>query len=101
VIEPPADCQTAAADIPLMADARDKASFGEMQTYTSDSSVEAVRAFYEAEMPANGWQLSGEPMSMEGFVTLDFTKDGRTAQLVLTYDAEARATSVMITTTGG
>ncbi len=101
VIEPPADCQTAASDIPLMADAYDKASFGEMQSYTSDSSLEAVRAFYEAEMPANGWQLSGEPVAMEGFATLEFTKDGRTAQLVLAYDADAQATSVIITTSGG
>ena len=100
-IEPPADCKTAATDIPTMADARDKATFGEMQSYTSDSSLDAVKAFYEAEMPANGWQPGAEAMQMEGFASLNFTKEGRTAQIMITSDAEAGTTSVVVTTSEG
>jgi hypothetical protein len=101
VIEPPADCQTATSDIPVMPDAYDKASFGEMQSYTSPSPFDTVRMFYEAEMVANGWELGGKPMAMEGFITLDFVKDGRTAQVMITYDEGTQATSVIITTNEG
>jgi hypothetical protein len=99
-IEPPAECETAATDIPLMPDAQDKATFGEMITYTSPSAFADVVEFYKTEMPASGWELSGEPMEMEGFATLDFAKDGRTAQVIVTYDADSQTSSVMITAGG-
>jgi hypothetical protein len=97
-IEPPADCAGPATDIPLMADAQDKAMFGEMITYSSASALADVVAFYQAEMPNNGWQASGEPTQAEEFASLDFTKDNRTAQVMITYDTDKQLTSVMITT---
>jgi hypothetical protein len=98
-IEPPAECEVPATDIPIMADAEDKMSFGTTVSYSSPSALADVVAFYQGEMPGNGWQASGEPMAAEGFASLEFTKDGRTAGLMLTYDADAQKTGVLITVT--
>jgi hypothetical protein len=97
-IEAPAECETAATDIPVMADAQDKATFGEMLSYSSPSALVDVVEFYKTEMPANGWQPSGEPMEMEDFATLSFAKDGRTAQVMITTSADTNLTSVVVTT---
>jgi hypothetical protein len=97
-IEPPADCEAPATDIPIMPDAQEKSAFGEMVTYTSASAFADVVAFYKTEMPNSGWQPSGEPAEMEGFATLEFTKDGRTAQVMVSYDEEEQVTDVIITT---
>jgi hypothetical protein len=97
-IEPPADCEGPATDIPIMADAQDKTAFGEMVSYSSASAFADIVAFYKAEMPNSGWQPSGEPMEMEGFASLEFTKEGRTAQVMISYDEEEMRTDVIITT---
>lgn len=97
-IEPPSDCAGPATDIPVMADAQDKTAFGEMISYSSPSALADVVTFYSAEMPNNGWQPSGEPTQMEGFASLEFTKDNREAQVMITYDTEKQLTNVVITT---
>lgn len=97
-IEPPAECEAPATDIPIMADAKDKSTFGEMVSYMSASAFADVVEFYKTEMPNNGWQPSGEPTEMEGLATLDFTKDNRKAQVMISYDTDKQITSVLITT---
>jgi hypothetical protein len=97
-IEPPAECEAAATDIPIMADASDKSTFGEIMSYTSASALADVVEFYKREMPNNGWQPSGEPTEMEGLAVLEFTKDNRKAQVMISYDADNKTASVMITT---
>lgn len=97
-IEPPADCATPATDIPIMADAQDKSTFGEMVTYTSASAFADVVAFHNTEMPNSGWQPSGEPAEMEAFATLEFVKDDRKAQVMISYDPDEELTSVIVTT---
>jgi hypothetical protein len=97
-IEAPAECTAPATDIPIMADAQDKATFGEMLSYSSPSAFADVVEFYKTEMPANGWQPSGEPMEMEDFATLSFAKDGRTAQVMITFSSDTNLTSVVVTT---
>jgi len=97
-IERPADCAAPATDIPLMADAQEKAIMGEMITYSSPSAFADVVAFYKAEMPNNGWQPSGEPTETEGLAQLEFTKDTRKAQVMITYDTDKKLTSVIVTT---
>jgi hypothetical protein len=97
-IEAPADCAAPATDIPVMADAQEKAVFGEMISYSSPSAFADVVAFYEVEMPNSGWQPSGEPTKMDELASLEFTKDNRTASVMLTYDTETQLTSVLITT---
>lgn len=96
IAEPPG-CATPAADIPMMADARERSTFGEMVMYSSPSAMADVVAFYKDEMPKSGWQLSGDPTEMEELAMLDFTKDGRKASVMISYDADDELTSVMIT----
>jgi hypothetical protein len=97
-IEAPDSCAGPATDIPIMADAQDKSSFGEMLSYTSPSDFATVVDFYKTEMSNNGWQPSGEPMEVEGLASLEFTKDTRTAQVMITYDSDTQLTSVTVTT---
>lgn len=96
-IKPPDNCG-GAEDIPLMADAQDKSSFGGMTTYSSPSKLEDVVAFYQKEMIANGWQAQEGGTSVPGtMATLDFTKDKRTVQILITFDQDKQTTTVLIT----
>jgi hypothetical protein len=97
-IEPPADCEAPSTDIPIMADAKDKSTFGEMVSYTSASALADVVEFYKREMPNNGWQPSGEPTEMEGLAMLEFAKDNRKAQVMISSDTDKQITDVVITT---
>jgi len=96
-IQAPEDCGGAPEDIPIMPDAKDQSSFGDLTTYTSPSALNDVVAFYKAEMPGNGWteDASSGSFSSETFTTLSFTKDGRTASITITYD-QASGTTVLI-----
>ncbi|HLF28338.1 MAG TPA: hypothetical protein VJG32_18555 [Anaerolineae bacterium] len=97
-IVPPENCGGAPEDIPLMPDATDTSAFGETTTYTSASTFEDVVAFYNEQMPANGWtaEESGG-FSMEDFASLSFTKEGRTASITITFDTSSNESTVLIT----
>ena len=96
VIEPPKDCGGAPADIPMMADATNQAAFGTMTTYTSVTAFDTVVKFYQTEMVAKGWAAQDGGMSADGFATLMFIKDTRTASVTITADTEKNVTSVLI-----
>jgi hypothetical protein len=97
VIEPPQDTGLP-EDIPLMADAKVELAMEGTVMYSTASSVEDVVAFYQAEMPANGWTEDAESgFSMEGMASLSFTKDERRTDVMVTYDEENQQTSVMLT----
>ncbi|MCR4407853.1 MAG: hypothetical protein NUW24_13205 [Anaerolineae bacterium] len=97
VIEPPAGVGLP-EDIPLMADAKVDAVMGGLIMCSTTSSVEDVVAFYQAEMPANGWTENPDAAySMEGVAGLEFTKEGRKASLMISYDEENKKTNIMIT----
>lgn len=96
VIEPPKDCGGTPEDIPLMTDATDKSSFGTMSTYTSPSAFDAVVEFYKKEMVAQGWAAQEGGMAVDGFAQLTFTKDKRTASVMITADKDKNVTTVMI-----
>jgi len=81
-IEPPAAFQAAMPqDIPLLDDAKEVAAFMGTVTYRTSRSVEEAQAFYDAQMVAMGWTSAG---GFPGFSS--FTRDGRTAQVVMTPD---------------
>ncbi|HKZ84798.1 MAG TPA: hypothetical protein VJ793_14170 [Anaerolineae bacterium] len=96
-IQAPENCGGAPEDIPIMLDAADLSSFGDLTTYTSPSALSDVVAFYKAEMPNNGWSedVSSGSFSTETFTTLSFAKEGRTASITITYD-QASGTTVLI-----
>jgi hypothetical protein len=100
VIEPPKDCGGAPEDIPVMADATDQSAFGTMTTYSSPSAFDDVVNFYKKEMVAKGWTAKDDGMAMDGFAQLSFTKDNRTASVMITADTDTKVTSVMISIEG-
>lgn len=96
-ITAPENCGGTPQDIPVMTDAKDQSSFGNMSTYTTPSTFDDVVAFYKKEMTANGWQEKEGGMSSDGFTMLSYAKDKRTAQVTITADKDKNVTSVMIT----
>jgi hypothetical protein len=98
-ITAPENCGGAPQDIPVMADAKDQSSIGNMSTYTTPSAFDDVVAFYKKEMTTNGWQEKEGGMSSDSFTMLSYAKDKRTAQVTITADKDNNVTSVMITVT--
>jgi hypothetical protein len=97
-IEPPANCGGGAAlDLPVMADAKEKARFGDVLSYKTASNPTEVADFYRREMVAAGWSLDGEPTVAEQLTMLAFTKESQKAQVMLS--AEDAGTTVVITVT--
>ena len=93
-ITAPDNCGGGTATLPVMADAKDKSSFGDMLTYTTPSKVSAVVDFYKKEMKAAGWTPGDESTPMEGMGTLEFTKEG--AKATVTIISGDKGTTVMI-----
>jgi predicted small lipoprotein YifL len=87
-ITPPEGCESAAKGLPIMPDATDKTTMGDLTIYTTASKAADVVAFYQKEMAAAGWKQSAEPTSMEGFATLEFAKDSQKASITITTEGE-------------
>jgi hypothetical protein len=79
-------------DVPLLDDAREVASFMGSVTYRTYHTVEEAQAFYDAQMVTLGWTNEG---GFPGFST--FTRDGRTAQVVMTPDEGETVVTVRTT----
>jgi hypothetical protein len=83
-------------DIPLTDDAQEMTSMLGFITFMSPSTPEEVAEFYKVEMANNGWsEVSADEMA--GMFVLEYTKDGRTASLMISEDSETDKTSVLIT----
>jgi hypothetical protein len=96
-IAPPQGCESATAGLPILPDATEKSTMGDLVMYKTATKLADALAFYQKEMVAAGWQQKGEPTSMEGFGSIEFTKDKQTATINLSADGEA--TQVMINVT--
>ena len=94
-ITPPEGCESAAGDLPVMADATDKTSLGAMLMYKTAATLDEVAEFYRTEMATAGWKPEGEPTKMEQFVQMNFSKDSRTAQVMITSSDDG--TQVVVT----
>jgi hypothetical protein len=82
-IEPPAGCESAESDFPIMPDATDMTTMGGMVMYTSASSFDDVLAFYQEQMPANGWSDTGDPFISSDNAMLGYSKEGRSVTITL------------------
>ena len=96
-IRPPEHCGGAAGELPIMPDATQKSTFGDMVTYQSASKLADVVDFYKKEMVAAGWTLEGEPIRTEQMSMLTFAKGAQKAQV--TISSEQGKTTVMISVT--
>jgi len=87
----------AGKDVPMMGGAEGVASFSGMVSYRIAQPMADVVAWYEDQMPVNGWtQDLDSGMSVEDVVQQVWTKDGRTATIIVTPDDGG--TAVVITT---
>jgi len=97
-IEVPAEALASSSlpdDIPVPEGSEGVNNMFGMISFTSSTPPQEVFDFYQAEMPNNGWtEVSAEAMS--GLWMLEFSKDGRTASLMITED-DSGNTSVLIT----
>ena len=101
VIEPPKDCGNAPSDIPTMADATNQSAFGPMSTYESPSAFDDVVNFYTKQMAANGWTEQEGGQTQPGVTSIrTFTKDKRTASVMITADKDKNVTTVVVTIEG-
>jgi hypothetical protein len=92
----PEGCESGAKDLPIMIDAMDLLTMGDSINYNSSSPFADIVNFYKDEMPKAGWQLNGTPTEMEGLATFEYTKEGNTATVFISYDASSQKTSVVV-----
>jgi hypothetical protein len=99
-IEPPAEASSSSQlpeDIPVPEDAEEVSFTFGMISFNSASSPAEVADYYQAQMPLNGWSESSVS-EVSGMYMLEYTKDGRTASLIVNEgDSETGGSSVMIT----
>lgn len=93
-ITAPPGCESAAAGLPVLPDATERSTFGDMINYKTATKLADVVAFYKDEMPKAGWTAGEEGMSTDEFATLSFTRDEQKATVMVTADGEE--ISVMI-----
>ena len=96
-IEPPADCAGGGgeSEFPIMADATNMTTLAGITMYETASSFDDAVAFYQAQMPADGWNDTGEGFSSPGNVMLSYDKEGRSVSVMIS--ESDGAVSVMIT----
>ena len=97
-IEVPAEAAESSSlpdDIPVPEGASGINNMFGMISFTAETPPQEVFDFFQEQMPNNGWtEASAEAMS--GLWMLEFTKDGRTASIMISEDDSGNA-SVMIT----
>ena len=93
-IEPPSGCEATESEFPIMPDATDMTTMGDMTMYTSASPFDDVLAFYQEQMQANGWSDTGDTFIASDTAMLSYTKEERTVTIALT--SEDGMVSVLI-----
>lgn len=91
----PDGCDSAATELPILPDATEQATFGDMVTYKTATKLADVVKFYQAEMPKAGWELEGEATTTDQFASFNFKKDGATASVMASVDNDL--TNVILT----
>lgn len=70
----PAMCESAAGELPVLPDATERASFGDMLTYKTATKQADVIQFYRDAMKKAGWAEEGETMVTEQFASVTSAK---------------------------
>ncbi len=82
-------------DIPVPSDATEVSNMMGMISFKSVSTPAQMADYYRAEMPKNGWTQSSDN-DYDGTFMLEYTKDNRTASVMINTDEETSSTSVII-----
>ncbi|MGQ9597873.1 MAG: DUF6612 family protein [Anaerolineae bacterium] len=83
-------------DVPIPDDAEEVNQVMGMITFKSARSPQEVADFYKAEMPKKGW-TEASATEIESMYMLEYSQDGRTANLMISTEEENGKTSVIIT----
>ncbi|MFP3896281.1 MAG: Ig-like domain-containing protein [Anaerolineales bacterium] len=81
-------------DIPLMDSATRVSNMGNIVTFQTTETVEAVTEFYKEEMPKEGWTEDEEQGGTPGY--FGFTKEDRVANLMVTSDDGSTEVTIML-----
>jgi hypothetical protein len=95
VIEPPAGCEAAESEFPIMADATNMSTMGGFVTYESGSSFDDVLSFYQEQMVADGWGEASDAFVSSGNAILSYTQDERAATVTLT-ESDGKVSVVIV-----
>jgi len=74
MVEVPEDCPPGLVDAPLLDDAEAIHQLPGVTYYTSAASLADAIAFYQEQLPPQGWSVSEEPIIGETLATLDLTQ---------------------------
>jgi|DewCreStandDraft_5_1066085.scaffolds.fasta_scaffold01860_8 hypothetical protein len=74
--------QAAGAEIPLPANISNRVQMGDLISFETTESPDNIVSFYQTEMVAQGWQ-AGEVSQYGSDYQLTFSKDGRTATILV------------------
>lgn len=94
-IEPPAGCVEGLSQYPMMPDASNVMTVENTVMYDTASTLDDVVAFYQEQMPAQGWAEAEAPMIMEEAAILRYTRDGQTVSVMISVSEEGK-TTVMV-----
>ncbi len=83
-VDVPADCPAGLVDAPRLPDAADLSNMPGLLSYSTGSTPVEAAAYYEVELPAVGWQPSGNPVTAETLALHDFTRDAQRLSVIIT-----------------
>jgi hypothetical protein len=84
-IDLPAGCPVGEmVDAPLMPAAQDALRLPGVTIYSTAGSIQDVFAFYQAQLPALGWEASGDPVAEETMGTAVFAKGDQQLTVLVT-----------------
>ena len=95
-IEPPPDCPAVTVDAPLLADATGVVNEPGLLSYTTLTSPTDVVAFYQAQLPALGWEPTADPIGNETTAWQDFSRADRQLSIIITATAEGASTVTIV-----
>jgi hypothetical protein len=84
--------------IPIPENAEEVSNAFGIVSYNSASTVQEIHDYYKAEMPKNGWTESKDEQFGEMY-SMEYTKDGSTASIMISTDSSSGKTSVFISVT--
>jgi hypothetical protein len=73
-VELPSDCGIVLVDAPLMDDASDILRGPGTTSFKTQSTPQEIAAFYQEQLPALSWEISGEPLLEDDHVVLKFAR---------------------------
>ncbi len=92
----PEDCPAGMVNAPLLPDASDILNMPGILAYDTPSSLTDAAAFYQEQIPALGWALTGEPMISDTTMALTYTQGDQKMKVIITADDTGTKVHIML-----